>query len=437
MARRKKRNYSLNPVNYSNIKIPLKIEGEEIYEWQKEILEYWGDLALRSGRQVGKSETIALKCAIAALKYQGFKILVSAGAERQAEYIFEKIKQNLKSIEEDVFADNPTMRLMKLKNGSEIYCLPTGRTGDLIRGLTLDVWVPDEAAYINDQVRIAVDPMLWKSKKKGFGWTWALSTTSPNRGFFFNFFDKKQFPNFKTFHVSSEDCPHLSEEKIKEWKRTKTRREYAQEVLGEWVDEITRLFPDKLLDACFKSTLPYLYNAYKTLGVDVARFGGDKNAFVEALMNNKRIYVPFAECSERKSIYETFQKICDLNNNKSFNRILIDDAGVGGGLADFLIEKFRSKIICTNNATKVVDNNGKTKGLLKENMYSYAILQMEQGNVDIKENEELRYSLECMQAIDEDGKLKIIGRDSHLAEAFVRAMWGMKAKGLNSFVYWA
>lgn len=435
MAFRKKRDYQHDPLDLSGLKIPETIDGEAIYPWQKEVLDYWGDLALRSGRQVGKSETMAKKVAMAALKFPGSKWLVSASSERQAAYLFEKIKFEFKFLDFDVFAETPTMRRMLIKNASEIYCLPTGKTGDLIRGLTLDGWIPDEAAYINDQVRIAVDPMLWKARKKGRGWTWALSTTSPNRGFFYKFFDPKLHPTFKTWHVSSEDCPHLSKDKLEEWKKTKTKREYAQEVLGEWVDEISRIFSDSLLNLCFKNELQNFSINQKFLGVDVARFGGDQNAFVHAWMFGKKIQIPFSETSERKSIYETFTRIVELNNINSFNRIIIDDAGVGGGLADFLIEKYKHKIICTNNARKVIDADGKEAKLLKEMMYSYAVLQMEQGNVEILKNDELRASLESMQVLDEEGKLKIIGRDSHLAEAFVRALWGCKAKGLKLFVH--
>lgn len=419
-----------NPTDLSYI----NLKTDELDEWQKEVMNYWGNFAIRAGRQVGKSYITAKKAAQFALKHNGVKILLSASSERQAMFLYEKITYELRfCTDENVFAETPTMRRTILKNGSEIYCLPVGLTGDLIRGLTLDVWIPDECAYINRQVFVAVTPMLWISKKeKGMGWIWALSTPCGKQGNFYQMFND---PTFKTWHISSLECGRIPKDELEKWKKDFTKIQYAQEVLGEFIEEVSRLFQEEVLEKCFKDKVSIYEN--KFLGIDVARYGADKNAFVIATEQNKKISVTLSITTERKSIFETFKKVEELERENEFNKILIDDAGVGGGLTDFLIEKFKNKIVGINNASKRVDYEGKRgKGILKQDLYSNALLILEQGDIEILKDDELYSSLAHIQFEYDGEKIKIYGKDSHLAEAFVRALWGAKNKDLNSFVFY-
>lgn len=418
--------YLTNPQDLSY----LELKTDELDSWQKEVYEYEGNIGLRAGRQVGKSYIIAKKVAKTALKYSKLKILITASSERQAMYLYEKVHQELRfATNENIFAETPTMRRTTLKNGSEIYCLPVGQSGDLIRGLTLDIWVPDESAFINRQVYVAITPMLWISKKeRGMGWIWALSTPFGKEGFFYDIFQDK---DFKCWHISSENCDRIPKDVLEKWKRDFSHVEYAQEVLGEFIDEVSRMFAEDLLDKCFFHDVE-IYEI-KTLGIDVARYGEDLNAFVEATRRDKKITIPHAEETRQQGIHETFKKVCDMEEEKKYKRIIIDEGGIGGGLVDFLIEKFKSKILGINNASRAVSSDGRRKKIIKEDLYSNAIMLMKEGRVKIKKNVELYNSLASVQFTYKDDTLKIGGRNTHLAEAFVRALW--ETKGLNIFVY--
>lgn len=414
----------------SNLEFPDNIAFAPLDAWQKEVLDYDGNIAIRSGRQVGKTAIMAKKAAKTAVKRSGWRILVSSASERQAMYIFERIKLELQALKVNVYDKTPTARLIKLKNGSEIYCLPTGQTGDLIRGLTLNVWIPDEAAYIPPAVYAAVTPMLWIAKNNGNGWIWALSTPKGKEGKFFDLFSN---PEFKTWHISAEQCERIPKVELERWKKEYTRMQYAQEVLGEFLDEIARLFSDELIEKCMQKDLASFAVCSKFLGVDVARYGGDENAFVICEEYDGKYRVTFSETTERKGINETFSKITDLESKHKFKKILVDDAGVGGGLTDFLIEKYHDKVVGINNAQRSISSDKKKKKrLLKEDIYSNALMLMEQGKILIAQGTPLFHSLASMLfEYDEQGNLKIYGRDSHLSEAFVRACWGAKRKGLN------
>ena len=60
-------------------------------EWQTKILETSGNIALRSGRQCGKSTIISIKAGEFAMKNPKKTILVIAAVERQAYLLFEKV----------------------------------------------------------------------------------------------------------------------------------------------------------------------------------------------------------------------------------------------------------------------------------------------------------------------------------------------------------
>jgi hypothetical protein len=145
--------------------------------WQRKVLNCKGNILLRTGRQVGKSEVIAEKVKILNKKYNNITILIIASAERQSSLLFEKIKakfmidenQKIEKVmigkefktlkkkrvfekEFSYFKEEPTLNRMRFKNGNTIICVPTGRTGAFIRGFTIDYLIADEAARIYDYV---------------------------------------------------------------------------------------------------------------------------------------------------------------------------------------------------------------------------------------------------------------------------------------------
>ena len=120
-----------------------------------------------------------------------------------------------------------------------------------------------------------------------------------------------------------------------------------------------------------------------------------------------------------------------------FNRIFIDDGGIGAGVTDFLIDKLGRKVIGLNNAKRTLDHEKiRTSKIFKEDLYSHAVLMMEtKGKIEIINSLKLLRSLKSMTfEYTSDKNIKIFGKYSHLAEAFVRACWAEKAKSLNLFI---
>ena len=254
--------------------------------WQQALLEYDGNIVAACGRQVGKSTVVARKAAEYALANPYKLIMVISAVERQAELLFQKILSYL--IDEHkgqikMGKDRPTKHKLTLKNGAEVYCLPCGIAGIGIRGYTIDLLIVDEAAYVPDEVFIAITPSLVTTKAKII----LLSTPAGKQGYFWESYED---PNFKAFHVSSLDCPRANKDYLEKERKRMTRLQFAQEYEGRFIDELRQFFSNELIEKCMtieeKSALPI---GDRFMGVDVARMGGDQTVIVSVSRDGDKL----------------------------------------------------------------------------------------------------------------------------------------------------
>jgi len=409
-------------------------------KWQQEVLDHDGHITIRSGRQVGKSEVVSAKAMKFALENPGTTTLIIAASQRQSSLLFEKVRANLDR-EENVYAEKPTLTRIKLQNGSTIYSLPAGRTGYFIRGFTIDMLIADEAAYIPETVWNAVIPMIAVSRKlRKMGHLVLLSTPFGRGGFFFNSFTDK---DFKSFHASSEDCKRIPKDFLAKEKKRMTKAEYRQEYMGEFTDEWNQFFQTELIKKCmtfieWSKDRDHKDSARYYLGVDIARYGGDENAFVICEMLGTNLKIVKVLTTNRISTTDTIGRIQKIDEIYDFNKIFIDDGGVGGSVTDVLMEKLGRKVMGINNASKRIEVQGeeKKRGILKEDLYSNTLMLMETGKLQLISDLSL---LKSMKSIifeyKESGKVKIHGIYTHIAEALVRACWCIKERGLDLYIY--
>ena len=203
-------------VKKGKFKYIKKLPPINYYPWQQQVLATKGNLILRSGRQVGKSEVISEKCKDYALNNPNKTVMVIAFIERQALLIFSKILSKIYREDPKMIlggADKPTKHQITLKNGTEIYCFAAGETGYGIMGYTIDLLIADEAAFINEEVWNSVMPTLAATQ----GIVWLLSTPKLKEGFYWDCFDDDDYTNF---HESSEDCPHITKKFLEKMKKS-------------------------------------------------------------------------------------------------------------------------------------------------------------------------------------------------------------------------
>ena len=415
-----------NVVDYAELKLGIKLD-----DWQKKYIETEGNTAARCGRQSGKSFAEALRVALFALLHPKTQTLIIGAVDRQSAELFEKVKSMLILIAgKQNIVGRPTMHEVKLKNGSKIIAHPAGRTGYGLRGYAINKLVVDEAHYVPEEVYVAVRPMLATTG----GTIDLLSTPRGNEGFFYDCFFSDEFA---TFHVLSRDCPRISEEFLESERKRMTKLQFKQEYEAEFLDQVQQFFPKELIDSVTGLNLFSRGNYY--LGVDVARYGGDENAFVVVReWKDKLMFIKY-ETTENITTTDTIGRIRALNHQYNFKKIYIDDGGIGGSVLDVLLDKgdVKYKVVGINNASRSVDKENKHKRILKEDLYGNLKRLMEQKQIILPDDEKLRLSLMSIQfeyTTDTD-RVKIYGKYSHITEALIRAAWCVYTKGLNIMAF--
>ena len=425
------------------------MDTSQLDKWQIDVLEHKGSLCLRSGRQVGKSTVISVKVGEYAVKHANKEILVVAAVERQAFHLYEKIFYYLEDNHPNQIIKKgkkkPTKSKLHLKNGCIIRCLPTGLSGLGIRGYTIDMLVADEAAFIPEDVWTAITPMLATTMGDG-GSIILLSTPFAASGYYYDCFND---PKFKSFHVSSEDCPRIDKAWLAQEKERKSTLSYAQEYLGEFVDELIQFFPTQLIKDCmvvegdFPSLPSFTPSVKNFLGVDVARLGTDDTVLYSLQERNngvlweigKKVYL-------NNTITQTARDIQNANQQHKYKGIYIDDGGLGVGVFDILIEANDTKraVVGINNSSRPIDRDDKRKKILKEDLYTELLKRMEEGTIKLKASSETFRSLKSIQyEYTPDKRLKIFGakngKYTHITEALIRAVHGARQKSLNIYCY--
>lgn len=415
--------------------------------WQKEVLATKGNIVLRSGRQVGKSTVIAIKAGEYAANYPNKTILVIASVERQAYLIFDMIFAYIEDNHKekiDPKKRSSSSRIV-LTNGSIIRCLPAGIDGSGIRGYKVDLLIADEAAFISERVWSAVTPMLMTTIGKPGGGIILLSTPFGKDGYFYQRFND---PNYTNFHVSSEEV--IKKRKISNtWtkvqqkgalayleaeKANMTELEYAQEYLGEFVDEYCQFFPTDLIEACMfdEINIPER-DTTNYLGVDVGHMGKDDSVFFSVTKHDKTIYQLEMEQRKKLMIPETADVIFHKDTIFNYREIYIDGTGIGGGVYDIIRMDIRTrrKAVSIDAAKKSIDwnNPNRKHAILKEDLYRNLLTLMQQNRLKLKYDPDIVRSLKCIKKeITPEKRVKIYGHFDHITEALVRAAWGIKSE---------
>jgi len=404
----------------------------DLDDWQKDVLATKGNICLRSGRQVGKSTIIGLKAANFSLNNPNKLIMVISKTERQAGLLFAKILGNIHNIDKQMIKkgkDRPTKHIINLKNGSVIHCLPAGDTGFGIMGFTIDLLIADEAAFIPEEVWNSIIPALAITR----GAIWLLSTPFVKEGYYYECFND---PSFTSFHQSSEECPRRDDVFLAHKRATLTEAQYAQMYLGRFVDDFKQFFSDELISKiCTGKRIPKVGGRRYFMGNDIAGMGGDEITF-GILDGTVKTNIKHIEniTKVKQTLPNTERDIIYLDKTWDFVKIGIDDAGLGEGVMEHLLEneQVKRKVKGLHNARKIVDREGHEKRVMKEVMYTNLLYLMQQGYIQLLDDDEIKASLKSVQRDVDTGKIS--GNYTHIAEGLIRAAWCIKEKSLKLWI---
>jgi len=424
--------------------------------WQKAFLSTKGDKHLCTGRQVGKSVVCGIDAGEYAINNPKKVVLMIAPTERQAYALFEKTLDYILRKDKTIIRKGkfrPTKSKITLKNGTIIWCLPTGLSGLGIRFLTVHRLYADEASRIPEPVWDAVTPMLLTTG----GDTILLSTPFGTEGFFYDVLINKgnAFNSYTRFRTDSEKvvrereiCETWTEhqrdralERLQAEKSRMTALAYAQEYMGQPLQDLKQVFPDKLLEKVLiiEDSPNIRPRRDYFLGIDVAGMGRDSTVWaVLDGTDSKNITMNAYKVSNKLTTPERVNYTTKLERIYSFRKIGIDDGGLGSGDFDYLLkaDETRRKTIALNNASRSLTRDGKQKKrLLKEDMYNNLLAMMEWGRIKLLKRDDIFHSLRSIQFEIINAKVKYMGNDSHITEALIRAAWLIGSKNLNIYIH--
>lgn len=397
--------------------------------WQEKVLSTKGNILVRSGRQVGKSYIIALKAAKYALANRNKFILIISKTEKQGFWIFAKTLAFIHMLNPKAIltgTNRPTKHIIKLKWGTSINCHAAGETGFGLMGATVNLFIADEAAFINEMVFRMLNPSMAVAKAE----QWLLSTPFLEEGYFYDCeMNDSSFTVFKD--ISSEDCPRKDQTFLDREKEKLTKAEYAQLYLGQYSSQIRRLYSNELINrVCIgkrpRRILPYKRYYY---GCDVARM--DRDEFTHEIIDRtdkaNLIHVENI-VTKNVPIPASTRTIIELNKRYNFKKEYIDSGGMGIAVCDILREDSHNKrkVVEINNASRPYDRDERrTTKILKEELYMNLKRLMEHGRLTLLDDDNVKASLKSIQ-IDTDentGRVSIKGHYSHVVEGLIRAAW--------------
>jgi len=430
-----------------------KEEDISLDTWQEEVLSYRGNIALRAGRQVGKSTIVSRLAAERSIETPRLQIMIVSATERQAFLLFSKVLLYLDSNYRSLIKkgkQRPTKSQIQLKNGSTIRCLPCGLDGLGIRGFTTDLLIVDEAAFVPISVFPAIIPQLATTGGKII----LLSTPFGAEGYFYDCFNDD---SFKTWHINAEEIAESRPEPQRTFmkdhqekqKERMTTLQYAQEYMGEFVSDFRRIFSDELISKCCNIKRQMIVpQAEYFLGVDISRMGDDKTALevIRRIDKDNLIHVEHI-FKMKQYTTTTFDDIVRLNKQYDFKKIGIDagSGSLGVGILDFLLREpsVKRKVIALNNLSRQLDHLGERKrALLKEDMYFNLLALMEKSKIALLDDDEVIASLRAIQyeynlTIGKKSAVRIFANEhkyTDLVEGLIRAAWLANAKHINTFI---
>ena len=211
-------------------------------------------ICLNCSRQVGKSQTVAVKALHIGLSEPRSLILLLSRSLRQSAELGKKVFEAYRTAGRGAIPPEAESKLaLELSNGSRILCLPGGDEG-AIRGFSgVRCLVLDEASRIPDSLYVAVRPMIAVSG----GAMMLLSTPFGRRGFFWRVWSQSQ--RWLKIEITAEQCPRLTPDFLAEEMIELGERWYAQEYGCQFVEAVGQVFSDAAIDAAFHDDILPLF----------------------------------------------------------------------------------------------------------------------------------------------------------------------------------
>ena len=269
------------------------LEGRiSLHKWQREILEDYGKpsnaskpfkAAVRAANGSGKDQFVIAPCALwtCMASANAVSIVTTASGNQLDRQTDKYIKQLMNTINK-MF-------------GTQVWKMNYRHYTNLLNGSTIELFVTDEAGraegwhpvvpggelaiFVSEAKSVPDDIFTALARCTGFTKRVDVSSPGPPSGHFYNMCTGG---NWKQYHVTAFDCPHLSEEYINEIKDSygETSALYKSMIMAEFggMDEQVVINHQKLVDLD-KHEIEHLEEEYNVAGLDLSA-GGDEQVLV-------------------------------------------------------------------------------------------------------------------------------------------------------------
>jgi len=198
---------------------------------------------LNCTRQWGKSTIAAAKAVHRAVTREKSLVLVASPTDRQSAELIRKASEMVATLGITPRGDGDNQTSLLFPNGSRIVGLPGMEA--TVRGFSaVSLLLIDEASRVDDAMYKALRPML----AVGQGDLWLMSTPCGKRGFFYECWEHDAADEWFRVSVRATECARISAEFLEGERRAVGAQWFAQEYMGEFVDNGMEVFGRDLVE---------------------------------------------------------------------------------------------------------------------------------------------------------------------------------------------
>jgi hypothetical protein len=386
--------------------------GFEPFDYQRDLIDYTENsdvtkVAVRPGRQVGKTLTGAVLAAHNAAVTTGEDTLIAAPFQetademmREATSLLETAEPRLDSMGMSLGVETKNKREWEFSHGGRLLSRTLGVDGVGQRGKSPTFIICDEAAYVSDGVfENVIEPFLATHQRFTFILT---STPAGDAGYFF---DKcKLDEDWHSPYWPTAISPLVEAEWLAERKRKTEARTWRQEYLGEFIGSSDRFFSPELIDSSTDHDAA-LGNNLVTIGADIARAGDDRTAII-GVDDTGTAGVLVSDTD--MTLTDAAGRLSRMYDEHNPDSILVDETGLGAGVVEMLESEVGGRVV--EGVKFTIDR--------KQSLYNGLKSALEAGEVVLAHHPRLARELKKLTySLTAGGKTKIShpdnGRDDH------------------------
>lgn len=331
---------------------------------------------------------------------------------------------------EIIVSHNLADHTIKLINGSEIIYMGMSEMENVskLKSMEIGWFVIDEASEIPKDTFLLFQSRLRKKLNDGtFPPFYGLLASNPADCWLKDDFVLGTNPDFIFIPSLPRDNPYLPKEYEKKLRETYPDDWVTRFLEGSW-DELSGgdvVIPSDWIRRAVNREIEV--EEKRVVSADIARFGDDE-IVIDYLLGNRLVE---QDVTNKVSLMETVGRI--INKRKKFNArmLIVDDAALGGGVTDRLME-MDEKVIPINGGSRAVQEDKFVN--LKSEIWWFAREQFEKGLVSIINDPLLIRQLSAVKyhyrssgktVVEPKDEIKTrLGRSPDRADAFILGLWG-------------